>query len=55
MMTLVKADGKREYALLERLAARNGETDRKVTAAVAAPTMRCHSFCPATISMRPHV
>ena len=34
MMTLVKADGKREYALLERLAARNGETDRKVTAAV---------------------
>lgn len=34
MMTLVKADGKTEYELLERLAARNGETDRKVTAAV---------------------
>ena len=35
MMTLVKADGKTEYELLERLAARNGETDRKVTAAVS--------------------
>lgn len=35
MMTLVKADGKTEYELLERLAARNGETDQKVTAAVS--------------------
>ena len=33
-MQLVKADGKAEYALLEQLAARSGEVDRQVTAAV---------------------
>ena len=33
-MTMVKADGRAEYALLEQLAARSGEVDRKVTAAV---------------------
>ena len=35
MMTMVKADGSREYALLDQLAARSGEVDRKVTAAVS--------------------
>lgn len=34
MMTMVTADGQKEYALLEQLAARSGEVDRKVTAAV---------------------
>ena len=34
MMTMVTADGQKEYALLEQLAARSGEVDRRVTAAV---------------------
>lgn len=32
---LVQADGKAEFALLDELAARSGEVDRKVTAAVS--------------------
>lgn len=36
MMPVVKADGKIEYALLSQLAARSGEVDRQVTAAVTA-------------------
>lgn len=36
MMPIVKADGKTEYALLGQLAARSGEVDRQVTAAVTA-------------------
>ena len=35
MIPIVKADGKTEYALLEQLAARSGEVDKKVTAAVS--------------------
>lgn len=34
MITMVTADGRTEYALLEQLAARSGEVDRRVTAAV---------------------
>ena len=34
MITMVTADGRTEYALLEQLAARSGEVDRKVTAVV---------------------
>ena len=34
MIPIVETDGKKEYALLEQLAARSGETDRRVTAAV---------------------
>lgn len=34
MIPIVETDGKKEYALLEQLAARTGETDRRVTAAV---------------------
>lgn len=34
MMTIVKADGKQEYALLEQLKNRSGEVDKRVTAAV---------------------
>lgn len=36
MMPVVKADGKTEYTLLSQLAARSGEVDRQVTAAVTA-------------------
>lgn len=34
MIPIVETDGKKEYALFEQLAARTGETDRRVTAAV---------------------
>lgn len=34
MIPIVETDGKKEYALLEQLAARTSETDRRVTAAV---------------------
>lgn len=34
-MTMVKADGKSEYILLQQLADRSGEVDKKVTAAVS--------------------
>lgn len=34
MIPIVEANGRDEYALLDQLAARSGETDRKVTAAV---------------------
>ena len=34
MMTIVKADGKQEYELLQQLEQRSGEVDRRVTAAV---------------------
>lgn len=33
---MVKADGAAEYALLDELAARSGEVDRRITAAVTA-------------------
>lgn len=43
MITMVTADGRTEYALLEQLAARSGEVDRRVTAAVTEILDEVHS------------